>query len=36
MVGPGQSYEAMITGEHITARAPPPRDNKGPGPSEMF
>jgi acetolactate synthase-1/2/3 large subunit len=36
MVGPGQSYDAMITGEHITARAPPPRDNKGPGPSEMF
>ena len=36
MVGPGQSYDAMITGEHITARAAPPRDKKGPGPSEMF
>jgi acetolactate synthase-1/2/3 large subunit len=36
MVGPGQSYDAMITGEHISARAPPPRDQKGPGPSEMF
>jgi acetolactate synthase-1/2/3 large subunit len=36
MVGPGQSYDAMITGEHIAARAPPPRDQKGPGPSEMF
>jgi acetolactate synthase-1/2/3 large subunit len=36
MVGPGQSYDAMITGEHIAARAPPPPDQKGPGPSEMF
>ena len=36
MVGPGQSYDAMITGEHIAARTPPPRDPKGPGPSEMF
>ncbi len=36
MVGPGQSYAAMITGEHIAARAAPPRDQKGPGPSEMF
>jgi acetolactate synthase-1/2/3 large subunit len=36
MVGPGQSYDAMITGEHISARAPPPRNTKGPGPSEMF
>ncbi len=36
MVGPGQSYDAMITGEHIAARAPLPRDQKGPGPSEMF
>jgi acetolactate synthase-1/2/3 large subunit len=35
MVGPGQPYEAMITGDHITSRspgeAPPP-----PGASEMF
>jgi acetolactate synthase-1/2/3 large subunit len=36
MVGPGQSYDAMITGEHIPARAAPPKDRKGPGPSEMF
>ncbi len=36
MVGPGQSYEAMITGDHIAARAAAPRDTQGPGPSEMF
>jgi acetolactate synthase I/II/III large subunit len=34
MVGPGQSYEAMITGEHIASRHPV--DIKTPGPSEMF
>jgi len=34
MVGPGQSYEAMITGEHIPSRHPV--DIKTPGPSEMF
>jgi acetolactate synthase I/II/III large subunit len=34
MVGPGQSYEAMITGEHIPSRHPV--DIKPPGPSEMF
>jgi acetolactate synthase-1/2/3 large subunit len=36
MVGPGQSYDAMITGDYIPARAPPPKVAKGPGPSEMF
>jgi acetolactate synthase I/II/III large subunit len=34
MVGPGQSYDAMITGEHIASRYPV--DIKPPGPSEMF
>jgi acetolactate synthase I/II/III large subunit len=34
MVGPGQSYAAMITGEHIPSRHPV--DIKTPGPSEMF
>ncbi len=34
MVGPGQSYEAMITGEHINSRHAV--DIKTPGPSEMF
>jgi acetolactate synthase-1/2/3 large subunit len=34
MVGPGQSYDAMITGEHIASRHPV--DIKPPGPSEMF
>ncbi len=34
MVGPGQSYEGMITGPHITARSKP--EIKAPGPSEMF
>jgi acetolactate synthase I/II/III large subunit len=34
MVGPGQSYDAMITGEHIASRHPV--DITPPGPSEMF
>jgi acetolactate synthase I/II/III large subunit len=34
MVGPGQSYEAMITGDFIPSRHPV--DIKTPGPSEMF
>jgi acetolactate synthase-1/2/3 large subunit len=34
MVGPGQSYEGMITGPHINARSAPAV--KAPGPSEMF
>ena len=34
MVGPGQSYEQMITGEFIPSRQPV--DIKAPGPSEMF
>jgi acetolactate synthase-1/2/3 large subunit len=34
MVGPGQSYDAMITGEHIASRHPV--DIEPPGPSEMF
>src|SRR5215467_4705390 len=34
MVGPGQSYEEMITGEHIPSRQEV--DIKTPGPSEMF
>jgi len=34
MVGPGQSYEGMITGPHIAARSAPAV--KAPGPSEMF
>jgi acetolactate synthase I/II/III large subunit len=34
MVGPGQSYQEMITGEFIPARHPV--DIKTPGPSEMF
>jgi acetolactate synthase-1/2/3 large subunit len=34
MVGPGQSYDEMITGEFIPARHPV--DIKTPGPSEMF
>jgi acetolactate synthase I/II/III large subunit len=34
MVGPGQSYAAMITGEFIPSRHPV--DIKSPGPSEMF
>ena len=35
MVGPGQSYDAMITGDHILARHPP-SESQAPGPSEMF
>jgi hypothetical protein len=35
MVGPGQSYDAMITGDHIVARRPP-SEAQAPGPSEMF
>ena len=34
MVGPGQPYEAMITGPHIPARSR--SEIKAPGPSEMF
>jgi hypothetical protein len=34
MVGPGQSYEDMITGEHIPSRRKV--DIKTPGSSEMF
>jgi acetolactate synthase-1/2/3 large subunit len=34
MVGPGQSYEEMITGEFIASRYKV--DIKPPGPSEMF
>lgn len=34
MVGPGQSYANMITGEHIKSRSKPSED--APGPSEMF
>ena len=35
MVGPGQSYDAMITGEHIVARHTV-TDSEAPGPSQMF
>ena len=34
MVGPGQSYDKMITGEWIESREKP--DDEQPGPSEMF
>ena len=34
MVGPGLSYDKMITGEHIRSRAA--REDGQPGPSEMF
>jgi acetolactate synthase I/II/III large subunit len=34
MVGPGQSYENMVTGPHIPARSR--LEIKQPGPSEMF
>jgi acetolactate synthase-1/2/3 large subunit len=34
MVGPGQSYESMITGDYIKSRSKPSDDT--PGPSEMF
>jgi hypothetical protein len=33
-VGPGQSYENMITGDFIKSRSKPSDDV--PGPSEMF
>jgi len=35
MVGPGQSYDAMITGDFITARHKI-KEAEAPGPSEMF
>jgi acetolactate synthase-1/2/3 large subunit len=35
MVGPGQSYDAMITGDFIVARHAV-KDVEAPGPSEMF
>lgn len=34
MVGPGQSYDNMITGDYIKSRSKP--DDDAPGPSEMF
>jgi acetolactate synthase-1/2/3 large subunit len=34
MVGPGLSYDKMITGEHIKSREKP--SDESPGPSEMF
>jgi acetolactate synthase-1/2/3 large subunit len=34
MVGPGLSYDKMITGDHIVARDKP--SDEAPGPSEMF
>ena len=34
MVGPGQSYANMITGDFIKSRSKP--DDEAPGPSEMF
>jgi len=34
MVGPGQSYANMITGDYINSRSKP--DAEAPGPSEMF
>jgi hypothetical protein len=34
MVGPGQSYDAMITGDFIPSRHKV--EVKAPGPSEMF
>jgi hypothetical protein len=34
MVGPGQSYDEMITGDHIASRSPPAATE--PGASEMF
>jgi acetolactate synthase-1/2/3 large subunit len=35
MVGPGQSYDEMITGDFIVSRSPP-AETRAPGPSEMF
>jgi hypothetical protein len=34
MVGPGMSYDKMITGEFIKSRSKP--EGEQPGPSEMF
>jgi hypothetical protein len=34
MVGPGQSYDEMITGDFIASRSSP--GSAGPGESEMF
>ena len=34
MVGPGQGYDNMITGDYIKSRSKP--DDDSPGPSEMF
>jgi acetolactate synthase-1/2/3 large subunit len=37
MVGPGQSYDKMITGDHIVSRnAAPSTEPAAPDPSEMF
>jgi len=36
MVGPGQSYDAMITGDFIVPRNKQPVDATAPGPSQMF
>jgi len=33
MIGPGQTYDAMITGDHIASRAPP---NPAQGPTNLF
>ena len=35
MVGPGQAYDEMITGDWIPSRNPP-AEARAPGPSEMF
>jgi hypothetical protein len=35
MVGPGQAYDEMITGDWIASRDPPAQA-RAPGPSEMF
>ena len=36
MVGPGQSYAKMITGDFIRGRDEEPSETEAPGPSEMF
>ncbi len=36
MVGPGMSYDKMITGDWIKSRVKVPDDDEKPGPSEMF
>lgn len=36
MVGPGQSYDAMITGDFIVPRNKQPVEAAAPGPSQMF